>query len=1654
MFVKKRNESMEEVQFDKITQRIEKLINNNEKKFINPTIVAQKVVASIYNGITTEELDLESAKISINLCTTHHLYSLLAGKILVSNLHKKTLNTFVEKQELIQQELGILDDKWLSWIKNNREEINKIINYENDYIYDYFGFKTLERSYLIKINNDIIERPQDMILRVALFINQDNLEMAKKTYELLSKGLYTHASPTLFNSGNKRSQLSSCFLLGTDDSLDGITKTWSDVSKISKWGGGIAVHIHNVRAEKSLIKGTNGPSSGIVPMLKVYNEIARYVNQCFVGTTKIYTKKGLINIENLRPHDKVFTLDGTLQNIKRVYCDFYKGKILNLSIYNDYEVIKVTPEHPFYVITNHKKLGFDVIINKLKSKSIAPEWVDANKINNNDLIGFPIPNYINDNLDLDEADCYMYGLVVENGTISNNKLFLLFEHKKDNVDEFLDNYLKQHSIEYSQVTSEKFYKITCTLTNKFKFVKSQFYNNNEKYFNSMILNLPENKVKYVIKAIIDANGSINNTNGSINNEIILKVKNQFISDGLKYILLKMGILGSVCKNIDLPQLWILKIPIVEKIAKLFEININNYEPLSYFEYDNILFRGVKNISEYYIETTVYDLEIDNNHNYLTQNGLVHNGGKRKGSIAIYLEPHHADIMAFLELKKNFGAETERTRDLFTALWISDLFMNQVDIDGDWYLMCPNSCPGLSNVYGEEYEKLYWSYVEQNKYNKKIKAREVMKAILESQLETGTPYIGFKDNINSKSNQKNIGVIKSSNLCVHQDTVILTEQGYKKIKLLKDKKINIWNGYEWSNVVVKQTGINKDLIRINFSNGVSLDCTPEHIFYIQNDNKIIQVPANRLEINNKLIKFNLPKVIEFSNPIKIKYPYTLGVFCNKIFSFNPQVRDTNYTNILKNFDPLNILGVLISPSTPLAPLESYLCDNKKDLLKYIDYDSISFNSNTNKYDIILPQDFYKTGFIETVTEIEVNCFIPMNSSVSDRLRWFEGYCDMNADICYKENKNILRIYNKDKDFLLNIRLMLHTLGIESTIKSCDQGNKLLIAFNELNNLYNIGFSPKILKYIIYNDNNETVYDNDETVHDNDETVHDNDETVYDNDETVHDNDETVYDNDETVHDNDETVHDNDETVHDNDETVHDNDNDEIEYIKIISIEESFKNVDTYCFTEPLKHMGIFNGIISGQCMEIVEYSDEKEYAVCNLASIALNKFVDNFIFNENDEWVIYTKDNCKYCTWAKTFLSNKEVKYIEIKNQLLNSLNTYPQIYHNNKHIGGFDDLYDYTKGIFNYEKLYDVAYVATINLNNIIDINYYPVIESKISNLKHRPIGLGIQGLADALVLLKIPFDSEESLDFNAKFMETIYLAAITASNDISKERYNYLIDIINIIDINSLPEHYDPEYNINKSININNIYHKLKLNRFELENIFNTTSGSYSTFKGSPISEGKFQFDLWNLDHSKLKYRDKWIILKNEVIKYGVRNSLVTALMPTASTSQILGNNECFEFFTNNIYSRRTLAGDFPLVNKYLIDDLHNVGLWSNEIKQLILANNGSINIFNNIPEKIKKLYKNIWEIKQIWVLKNAIARGPFNDQTQSMNIFMQVPDYQKLYSSHFYAWKNGLKTGIYYLRTKPAQEATQVTIDPSIHKKLEEYSSNEYNVCESCSA
>jgi ribonucleotide reductase alpha subunit len=503
------------------------------------------------------------------------------------------------------------------------------------------------------------------------------------------------------------------------------------------------------------------------------------------------------------------------------------------------------------------------------------------------------------------------------------------------------------------------------------------------------------------------------------------------------------------------------------------------------------------------------------------------------------------------------------------------------------------------------------------------------------------------------------------------------------------------------------------------------------------------------------------------------------------------------------------------------------------------------------------------------------------------------------------------------------------------------------------------------------------------------------------------------------------------------------------------------------------MGVFNGILTGQCSEITLVSNDEEHAVCNLASICVNKFVKPF--KSERIWIIYTKENCKYCKWAKNYMDHNKFDYIikeqspenieflrTHKNNSMNNSNdcvdgacsynaqkaklTYPQIYYGDLYIGGFSDMIQFTAADYNFQELWETAYIATINLDHVIDKNYYPTPETRCSNIRNRPLGLGIQGLADTLIAMKTPFESDMAVRFNKHMMEIIYHASLTASMNIAHSRHDDMkefIEYYNQYQI-EIPEYYEKTFKLDNE-KINEIYHKHNINKCEMK--LTSHFGAYSSYNGSPLSKGLLQFDLWKEDSSDNSICN-WGNIRDGINEYGVRNSLLVALMPTASTSQIMGNNECFEWFTNNIYTRRTLAGDFPIVNKHLVNDLLAIGEWNEEIKQIIIASDGNVNNLD-IPPTYKELYKTIWDIKQIWVLKHARARAPYVDQTQSMNIFMAVPDYNKLLNCHMWAWKNGLKTGMYYLRTKPSEGAIKVTVDPTLQKKLDNNES-----CESCSA
>lgn len=812
MYVIKRNKKKEIISFDKILKRIKIICKEFSLHNILYAQVAMKVIDQLYDNIETTKIDELTAEQCASMASTHPDYTMLASAISISNLHKNTSESFHDTMyklynftDVNNVNYKLISDNLIKTIENNKETIESFIDYTRDFLFDYFGFKTLERAYLMKCNNKIVERPQHMFMRVALTIHGDNMEKVKETYTEMSNKYFIHATPTLFNAGTPRPQLSSCYLIAMEnDSIEGIFNTVKECALISKWSGGIGLHVHNVRSSGSHIRGTNGTSNGLIPMLGVFNKTARYVDQ---------------------------------------------------------------------------------------------------------------------------------------------------------------------------------------------------------------------------------------------------------------------------------------------------------------------------------------------------------GGKRNGSFAIYLETHHPDIEDYLELKKNHGDEESKSRDLFYALWISDLFMERVKDDKHWSLFCPDKTPGLADVYGDKFKELYLRYENEKKFIKQINARDLWMKILDAQMETGTPYLLYKDACNLKSNQQNIGTIKSSNLC----------------------------------------------------------------------------------------------------------------------------------------------------------------------------------------------------------------------------------------------------------------------------------------------------------------------------------------------------------------------------------------------------------------------------------SEIVEYSDANETAVCNLASIALSMYV--------------------------------------------NSDNT------------------------FNFEKLYSNTKILVTNLNNIIDINFYPTIKTERSNLYHRPIGIGVQGLADTFFKMKYSFTSPEAKELNKMIFETIYYAALERSNEIAKERYESMLYLQKEYNNGNWNFIEDDDNNKFKKYNVKDDKIEKLLNKYnpikcEILNLNNNLLGSYSSFIGSPISNGKFQFDLWNSEPIPNRY--DWDKLRASIKEYGIRNSLLTAPMPTASTSQILGNNECFEPITSNIYSRSTLAGQFILVNKYLVNELLELKLWDESIKNNIIENKGSIQHIKNIPEDLKNRYKTVWEVPMKDIIDMSKDRGIYICQSQSLNLWMEDPEPKALTNMHFYSWKIGLKTGIYYLRRKAKHQAQQFTIEP----------------------
>jgi ribonucleoside-diphosphate reductase alpha subunit len=1131
MNVIKRNGEKEIVSFDKILKRIKK-IGTEVGIQLNYTALTIKVIDQLYNGISTTQIDELTAEQCASLASTHPDYNILAGRLIVSNHQKNTSPIFSQTitylynfKDKHNNHSPLISSQLYDTVMLSPDKYDGLCDYSRDYLIDYFGFKTLERAYLMKIGKTIVERPQHMWLRVAIGIHGDNFDRVKETYDCMSQKYFTHATPTLFNAGTPRPQLSSCFLIAMEnDSISGIYSTLSDCANISKWAGGIGMHIHNIRATGSHIRGTNGTSNGIVPMLRVFNNTAKYVDQCIHPETIIYTTQGPKQIQHCEMGvTSVYNLHGEPEVIENVLEHTYDDKMLEIHTMHSIFPLQITHEHPIYVLRNQKKgLNYNVIRNRLEKKLVDVDWVEAKELDEDDMIAYSIPNYEMDNKYITEEDCRMYGIILGDGSLNNSNngsgYISLHTHNKKDMCAFILQYFENRCIQCDMTIDANTTRIRWNKHIELPFRYNDFYDENkQKRILPKWLNLPLHKSKQILKGLIETDGCYNIS------ELVFDSTSLNLIECVRFLCLKMGILTSgyvrdrigekhytangIIENKRIG--YCLRIPRTNDICNLMGFEYKKDQFFKFFRHNNLLFTRVQSIRETTYNGIVYDLQMPTEHNYMIHNGLIHNGGgKRNGSFAIYLEPWHADIEVFLQMRKNHGDEELKARDLFYALWIPDLFMERIKTDGNWTLMCPDECPGLADVYGDEFKELYEKYESQGLGRITMSARKLWFQILDAQMETGTPYLCYKDAANRKTNQKNIGIIKSSNLCT----------------------------------------------------------------------------------------------------------------------------------------------------------------------------------------------------------------------------------------------------------------------------------------------------------------------------------------------------------------------------------------------------------------------------------EVMEVSTSDETAVCNLASIALPAFIDN-----------------------------------------------------------------TQTTPVYNFEELHRISRIVTYNLNKVIDVNYYPTSKTKTSNDQHRPIGIGVQGLADTFIQLGYNFESEEAKQLNREIFETIYHAALAESCLIAQNE------------------------------------------------------GSYSSFDGSPASEGILQFDMWNVTPDKSRY--DWDDMKSQIKEHGLRNSLLLAPMPTASTSQILGYNECIEPITSNIYSRRTLAGEFIIANKYLMYDLIKLNLWNDDIKNNIIANNGSVQHIDVIPIEIRDKYKTVWEIPMRSVIDMAADRGAYICQSQSLNLWLEDPNYNSLTSMHFYAWNKGLKTGIYYLRRRGRHQAQQFTIEPD--QKMD---NEEDDMCEAC--
>ncbi len=1395
MYVVKRSGKTEPMDFEKIHKRINWLVKEPYVlENVNGTELTQRVIQGLKNNIKTSDIDIYAADLSSSLGTVHLEYITLAGRIAINNHHKNTLNSFKDKVYLLYRKKDksgnacpVISTNFYKYVLKYQTSIDKYIDYGRDYNLDFFGFKTLEKGYLLHIDDKIIERPQDLFMRVAIQIympkdhahykDKNALNKIFEVYNMLSQQYYTHATPTLFNAGSPRPQLSSCFEENTYvDTLRGPIKI-----KDINLGDEVITHLGNVKHVTQIHKNTVGDRD----LYKVV--IDKTPEMIVTGNHKLWTydyKNGILGwkeVELLTKYDFI-AIPNYSGNFMEEVIDIKDilGENINnkMSIMYEDNVIHIVAKHQQmknfesdmknFESDMNRYIKFDKTFMKFlgiwyASGHIIKKYIRGEK----EIYGIAVTIH-NENRELVDFcmsinEHFGVGRIYKRATVDRKAVRIIFNNKILGVffekmfsEGFNKKRLNERLFKYS---SEMIYELISGLI----CVKGR----NTKRGNVIFRTKNEIFIKQIYSLCrlhnMDIGPVVKNSINKLSNNQMFDINFTPLKNHLFNVWKEPIIRNKNCRTIN--GVKFLKVrnitPYNGKLEYVYNLGVDDDHSYSIngIIAKNCFLLGTEDSLEGIMKTLTDSVQISkwsggvglHISNWRSEGALIkgtngksngiipflrmfndgarafNQGGKRNGSFAIYLEMHHPDLMKFLDLKKAHGDENLRCRDLFLALWVSDLFMKRLAQGDQWSFFDPNECPGLSESYGEEYERLYLDYEARGMAYQTINIHDIIESITDSQMEKGIPYILYKDHVNRNSMQKNIGVIKSSNLCVVGETEILTEYGYSPIKELTEARPpihTIWNGREFTPAIFSKTGENQELMRV---------------------------------------------VVAISND-------------------------------MINFD----------------------CEN------------------------------------------EIKC----------------------------------TLYHK---FILSG-------GVEIEAQKLKPGDQLEFWYDPFNKVNN--------------------------------------------------------------------------------------------YCEIKSAEKINERADTYCFNEPKIHRGIFNGVLTSQCAEIQLYSDANNYSTCNLMSICLNKFVEDS----------YTSE--EIATGSKRVLNHEF------------PLN--PKM---------------------DFKKLAQVAGQMTENLNNVIDKTWCPTIETARSNIQNRPIGIGIQGLADVFMKFRYPFESEEAAALNKIIAEAIYYGALCRSTQLCREYYTHIISKFNKHDIN---------INNDKGTELGEgpaevkvyLYNKDLVKQYPLlkkENVVRIFKnrdevpkdiGAYHTYhkvnehgEEAPIKK-QFHWELYGLKKDDLCGLFDWETLREHIDIYGVRNSTLTAYMPTASTSQIMGNSSCFEPYMTNLYKRKTLAGYFTVINKYLMNDLMKANLWNNDMKNYLLEHEGSIQELEGIPDEIKNLYKTVWDIKQKTLIDLSADRQPFVDQSQSLNLYVKNYNSDICASIMMYGWKRGVKTGSYYTRVPPALEAQKFTV------------------------